>query len=790
MSFIKEMIGCSNIDNSTVKEHDNTYNKGNFVPAACHYDENTILNKNGELLQIIKIEDYVLNTQDTDLRTIVRNSITSSITVPEVSFWIYTIRKLHKFDLSRESIDDVSDVLHDTHMQYVNQQVTYINELYIAVVTHNLPESIKGILGALSFPYVKNKHKEFLKNKVIRLNKITSSILENLKEFEARKLGLLPNSKGKIRSELIEFFFYLTTMRYKECLLDMTDIAGVCAHYDIHMGFNTFKISDRDTHKFGAILAIKDYHESPLDSVDQCLQQDCEFMIVEIMKFTKGKNVVKFFQKQAKLLEVSNDVHLRQITNIDEFVSTDVNSCLDFCERKIDFVITSDTLKQLHNNIDKFIVSLSSLGILCVRCDLTIEDDFWAHLPGNFSHVLNIRYTLTKYACTFALLHYFPSGALQGNKWGQAVTIFFSNKGRPYFFSFHVKGNGHTLVVGSPQSSVTMLLNFLLLESRKFNTRIILLDYRGKSIIFTKAINGEYYRADHRPDHHELSFDLFRLEDNSMNRKIISGILQRMSCVNIEEMSEEMKNTIDEVVEYIFNLPMEDRNISSITDYINKLGKNAHRWINNGEFAHILNDGTNIDWNAKILGLNVGIVLSKPQCASVLIYYFLHVLVNYLDGTPTILVVDEAWILDYVFRSDQELDDWVEMMSQLNVVIVFSGENIPAVVSSHVICSFNKHVETQIFMPNSVSTNKLYMKAFNLSKTECNTMFQMPSQEGYFFVKQCNVSIVLSFQLPDIPEVNVLTATQETIRYMYESINSYGSDVKKWLPAFYNKCSK
>ena len=194
--------------------------------------------------------------------------------------------------------------------------------------------------------------------------------------------------------------------------------------------------------------------------------------------------------------------------------------------------------------------------------------------------------------------------------------------------------------------------------------------------------------------------------------------------------------------------------------------------------------------NAKILGLNVGVVLSNPQCASVLIYYFLNALVNYLDGDPTILVVDESWILDYVFTSEQELDDWVEMMSQLNVVIVFSGENIPAIVSSNVICSFNKHVETQIFMPNSVSTNKLYMKAFNLSKTECNTMFQMPSQEGYFFVKQYNVSIVLSFQLPDIPEANILTATQETIRYMYESINSCGSDVKKWLPTFYTKCSK
>ena len=194
-------------------------------------------------------------------------------------------------------------------------------------------------------------------------------------------------------------------------------------------------------------MAIKDYQESPLDSVDVCLQQDCEFMIVEIMKFTKGKNVVKFFQKQAQLLEVSNDVQLRQATNMDEFISTDVSSCLNFCERKINFVIASDTLQQLCSNINKFIVSLSSLGILCVRSDLTMEDDFWAHLPGNFSHVLNIRYTLTKYTCAFAFDTFFFLQAFIEIVGISKCTVIFSNKGRPYFFSFHVKGREDILNV-------------------------------------------------------------------------------------------------------------------------------------------------------------------------------------------------------------------------------------------------------------------------------------------------------------------------------------------------------
>lgn len=46
-----------------------------FVPYACHYDEETILTKQGELLKIIKLEDYSSVDNYSDLRTEIRKSI-------------------------------------------------------------------------------------------------------------------------------------------------------------------------------------------------------------------------------------------------------------------------------------------------------------------------------------------------------------------------------------------------------------------------------------------------------------------------------------------------------------------------------------------------------------------------------------------------------------------------------------------------------------------------------------------------------------------------------------------
>ncbi|WP_261722535.1 hypothetical protein, partial [Wolbachia pipientis] len=63
---------------------------------------------------------------------------------------------------------------------------------------------------------------------------------------------------------------------------------------------------------------------------------------------------------------------------------------------------------------------------------------------------------LNKYTCSFAVLHDFTSGMLKGGRWGEAITIFFSKTGDPYFFNFHgKKNNGHTSVLGAPGSGRT-----------------------------------------------------------------------------------------------------------------------------------------------------------------------------------------------------------------------------------------------------------------------------------------------------------------------------------------------
>src|SRR5688500_15151975 len=75
-----------------------------FIPYDCHVNPHTLLTKNGELLQTIKIAsntsglDYEGGNTDEqsahiNVREIIRRALLSNVNSEKFSFWIHTMRK-------------------------------------------------------------------------------------------------------------------------------------------------------------------------------------------------------------------------------------------------------------------------------------------------------------------------------------------------------------------------------------------------------------------------------------------------------------------------------------------------------------------------------------------------------------------------------------------------------------------------------------------------------------------------------------------------------------------------
>ena len=67
-----------------------------FIPFVCHYDEETILTKNGELMKTIQITGFSQDSTSNleSIREVVRKSIIDEIgNNIHFSFWFHTIRR-------------------------------------------------------------------------------------------------------------------------------------------------------------------------------------------------------------------------------------------------------------------------------------------------------------------------------------------------------------------------------------------------------------------------------------------------------------------------------------------------------------------------------------------------------------------------------------------------------------------------------------------------------------------------------------------------------------------------
>ncbi len=396
-----------------------------FVPYACHYDEETILTKQGELLKIIKLEDYSSVDNYSDLRTEIRKSISKNINSLYFTVWIHTVRKRNKLSLKWNKTEDFSDNLHSTWFnKLTDSKLQYINELYIVILFSDFG---KHTNNSFFFNRIKNKHKLSLQESHQELQKITDVIQNDLGPFGAKKLSLR-FSEGKIYSEMIEFLHYIVTLTHKDYPIHERDLSQYIRNFKIAFGFNTFQTIFENQQKFGSIFSIKEYREISLGNIDRCLQLESEFIITEIMIFTSNNKAIKEFKKQINMLQISEDNTLLKSSGIEEIIELEKTSSIDFCQQKIIFTIFADDRNKLAESISDLSSIMSLVGFMMFRTDLHMESHFWAQLPGNFAFITQPKNILTKYACSFAMLHDFTSGTLKGRRWKEAVMIFFFKK--------------------------------------------------------------------------------------------------------------------------------------------------------------------------------------------------------------------------------------------------------------------------------------------------------------------------------------------------------------------------
>ncbi len=766
-----------------------------FIPYDHHWDKETIITKNKELLQIIKIDGFSFETADddvVDMKKMVRNSLYKSMADGTFSMWFHTVRRKQNQFPGGEMPRGFAKYLDEKWRKKHHTKSSYVNELYITVIRKADNRGAAKILSMFDkLEQRTNKDAEAIQLQEMHkeLRESVYRVLATFRDYGARVLTTTMGEYGPM-SEPLEFLGRLVNGGYTQpTMVPTINIANYLPMSRLYFGARAIEIRSAAGTRFAAIVSIKEYSPATAAGImDAFLQMPFELIISQSYEFENRQSSMGSMQLQQRRMANSNDLAVSQVREISEALDMTMSGHVGFGSHHLTVMCMEDNLKALEAAVSLVIAEMVNVGINPVREKLVLEQCFWAQLPANGEFIGRKARVNTLNVASFAAMHNYPVGRVADNHWGDAVTVFDTTSGTPYFFNFHARDVGHTTIIGPTGAGKTVLMNFLCAQALKFNCRLFMFDKDRGAEIFVRALNGEYTHIDPGK---KCGFNPLQLDDTLENRSFISEWLSALLSPNSEPLSAEEMEIVQRAVAGNYQLRKEDRVLRNIAPFFGIEGQGSlagrlKQWHSDGRYAPIFDTLTDrLDFkNANVFGFEMGDVLAQKVClVPVLLYLFQRIQMS-LDGTPTIIVLDEAWALvdNKIFAG--KIKDWLKTLRKLNGMVVFATQSVEDAVNSSISDTLIQQTATQIFLPNPKATEP-YRRAFMLSEREFNLLKTTDPGTRYFLVKQGKDVVVARIDLSGMDDViSVLSGRAETVALLDRVRAEVGDDVDTWLPIF------
>ena len=236
-------------------------NAAEFIPYACHYDEDTILTKSGDLLQILKIDGLPFETADPEwllFQKNLRNTILRTITKSRYAVYVHTIRRRQHIypegEFPRGFANDLNRAWKSKH----SKLDLYVNDFYLTLIQRARPGGIVGLrdrFNSLFKKLDKNGQEAELKLAHKELQSVTQRFLANLKEYGVRLLRTEKTSAGFF-SEPARFFSNLINLEDRPVLVPSMDMARYLPSKRIFFGKDALEVRGATSSHLAALLSI------------------------------------------------------------------------------------------------------------------------------------------------------------------------------------------------------------------------------------------------------------------------------------------------------------------------------------------------------------------------------------------------------------------------------------------------------------------------------------------------------------------------------------------------------
>lgn len=782
---------------------DNDVKANKFIGIKGHWGNDILLTDDNRLIQVIQLGGFSFETaddEDLDIKKDLRNALFKGVGDSSAKIYTHIIRR-KKVPYPPGYINPdmpygFAAYLDKQWVARTSKKESFINELYISIIqkvslkSNPIDDLARKLLRK---PKDNQAFLESMKEAQESLQEVSSRVISSLRDYSPEILGL--EKVGDLYySRPAEFISDIVNcIDDRRILFTNDNISRNIINSRLVFKNKYFEVKQQDgSIKFGGIASIKEYGPKTWPGVlDSFLKMPFELVISQSFDSINRQIAMNKMQLQQNRMIQSEDKAVSQVIEISEALDKTMSGEIGFGQHHMTVMCIEKGLKELESALSMALVEISSTGGMSVREKTNMEPAFWSQVPGNFKYVGRKATINTSNLASFCSFHNYPLGKPKNNFWGDAVTVLDTTSGTPYYFNFHLRDIGHTTIIGPTGAGKTVLMNFLCAQAQKFRCRLFFFDKDRGAEIFLRALNGVYTIVDPGK---KCGFNPLLLPDTGENRIFLLEWLKQLVSTLGETLSAEDVTLLTTAINGNYKLDKKDRKLSNIAPFLGLEGPGTlagrlAMWHGKGSHAKIFdNDEDSIDFSqSNIFGFEMAELLKDKFALGPVLLYLFHRINISLDGSPTMIVLDEAWALidNPIFAP--KIKDWLKVLRKLNTFIVFATQSVEDASKSSISDTLIQQTATQIFLPNLKAT-QVYRTAFLLTEREHHLIKTIDPSSRFFLIKQGVDAVVARVDLSGMGDViNVLSGRADTVLILDSVMKEHGNDPEVWLPIFNKK---
>ena len=766
---------------------------GDRLPYARHVDDVTVATRDGMLLQTIHLAGLPFETVDTDdlnYRHSIRETMLRAVADPHFGIYHHIARRPVSAALPGTAANPFCAEVDAAWAERLASKQMFVNELFLTVVRRPL----QGRTGVLDSAAALFRPRGDSGDDLIGrrdLDTAVEAMLRSLAPYGARRLGVYASRQGDC-SEPLEFLSFLFNGELRPVLLPRSDIGHALAYTRVSFGGDTIDLKGPTaaSRRFAAMLSIKDYPAATAPGLlDNLLRLPREMVVTQSFGFVDRTAALGRMNLALRRMRATDDDAVSLRADLSQAKDNVAAGRSGFGEHHLSVQVRVAALPMLDEAVADILSSFTDLGLIAVREDIAMEPVFWAQFPGNFKDIARRSLISTGNFAALASLHNFPTGQATGNHWGDAITVLETTSGTPYHFNFHQGDLGNFTVIGPSGTGKTVVLTFLLAQAAKLGPRTVYFDKDRGAEIFIRATGGRYSVL--RPGH-PTGFNPLALPDTPGNRRFLTEWVERLLIpANGEALDATDREIVAGAVDANFEQLPRLRRLRYFRELLSgnnrpKAGDLAHRlgaWVEGGERAWLFdNEQDQLDIDATSIGFDMTEILDDAVSRTPAMMYLFHRVEERLDGTPTIIVVDEGWkaLDDEIFVA--RIKDWEKTIRKRGGIVGFATQNARDALDSRIGPAIIEQAATQIFMPNPKAQESDYRAGFGLSEHELDLVRSLPDSSHCFLIKHGNDSVIARLDLTGLDRIlTVLSGREASVRILDALRAEVGDDPAQWL---------